>query len=56
MTYDEWMDQMEIEYVNGELQVIADEERAEANFEQWFDLVGSQFLESFSDELVEDLG
>lgn len=56
MTHDQWMDQMEIDYVNGELQVIADEERAEEIFWRWVDEIGMQFLSSWADELVEDLG
>lgn len=56
MTYDEWMDQMEIDFVNGELQVIADEERELEIDERWVEEIGMQFLSSWADELVEDLG
>lgn len=55
MTYDEWMDQMEIDFVNGELQIIADEERAQEIDARWVEEIGAQFLSSY-DELVEDLG
>lgn len=49
-----WMDQMEIDYVNGELQVIADEERAQEIWERWVEEIGTQFLTFAPEELNED--
>lgn len=39
-----WMDQKEEEFVNGEMQILADEEKAEVVDQQWEDLIGVQFL------------
>lgn len=45
-----------LDFVNAELQVIADEERELEIDERWVEEIGMQFLSSWADELVEDLG
>lgn len=39
-----WMDELEIDWVNGELQLIADEGRVFEIDLQWEELIGMQFL------------